>query len=139
MSPGVRASLAMLRPLACQAFFAGQPDVQVPHNCPLACQAFFAGQPDIQVFDVARVLGQLFGVGDGRVIFRASAAAIGAKHLRVPDQSGTRKGRVACTPWASGGARPPRRTIQDAFGQGRPASERPGLRAFRSSPGSPLQ
>ena len=45
----------------------------------------------LEVFDVARVLGQLFGNGDGRVIFRSAAAAIGIKHLRVPDQSGTRK------------------------------------------------
>lgn len=45
----------------------------------------------LEIFDVARVLGQLFGVGDGRVIFRAAAAAAGTKHLRVPDQGGTRK------------------------------------------------
>ena len=45
----------------------------------------------LEVFDVARALGQLFGVGDGRVIYRAAAAAVGAKHIRVPDQGGTRK------------------------------------------------
>ena len=54
-------------------------------------KAIAASSAALEVFDVARVLGQLFGVGDGRVIFRAAAAAIGAKHLRVPDQSGTRK------------------------------------------------
>ena len=43
------------------------------------------------VCDVARALGQLFGTGDGRVIYRAAAATVGAKHLRVPDQGGTRK------------------------------------------------
>lgn len=45
----------------------------------------------LEIFDIARILGQLFGVGDGRVIFRAAAAAVGAKHLRVPDQGGSRK------------------------------------------------
>lgn len=54
-------------------------------------KAIAASPAALEVFDVARVLGQLFGVGDGRVIFRASAAAVGARHLRVPDQSGTRK------------------------------------------------
>ena len=45
----------------------------------------------LEVFDVARALGQLCGTGDGRVIYRAAAATVGAKHLRVPDQGGTRK------------------------------------------------
>ncbi len=45
----------------------------------------------LEIFDVARVLASLFGIGSGRVIFRASAAAVGQKHLRVPEQGGTRK------------------------------------------------
>jgi hypothetical protein len=45
----------------------------------------------LEIFDVARVLASLFGVGDGRVVFRATADAIGAKRIRVPDQGGSRK------------------------------------------------
>ena len=45
----------------------------------------------VQIFDVARVMGSLFGVGDGRVILRSAADAIGEQRLRVPDQGGTRK------------------------------------------------
>ena len=45
----------------------------------------------VAIFDVARALGALFGVGDGRVILRATADAIGERRLRVPDQGGTRK------------------------------------------------
>ena len=45
----------------------------------------------IAIFDVSRAIGALFGVGDGRVILRATADAIGERRLRVPDQGGTRK------------------------------------------------
>ena len=44
-----------------------------------------------EIFDVGKVLGSLFGVGDGRVIYRAAADAIGARRFRVPDQGGSRK------------------------------------------------
>ena len=44
-----------------------------------------------ELFDVLRALVALFGVGDGRVVFRAAADAIGAKRFRVPDQGGARK------------------------------------------------
>ena len=40
---------------------------------------------------MARGLGSLFGVGDGRVILRSVADAIGEQRVRVPDQGGTRK------------------------------------------------
>ena len=43
------------------------------------------------IFDVSRALGALFGVGDGRVIYRSAAEAIGEKRFRVPDQGGSRK------------------------------------------------
>ena len=43
------------------------------------------------IFDVARVLNSLFGVGDGRVIYRATADMIGEKRFCVPDQGGSRK------------------------------------------------
>ena len=36
-------------------------------------------------------MGSLFGVGDGRVILRSAAEAIGERRYRVPDQGGTRK------------------------------------------------
>ena len=45
----------------------------------------------MEIFDVARVLGSLFGVGDGRVVLRAAADFIGERRSRVPDQGGTRK------------------------------------------------
>jgi len=45
----------------------------------------------VGIFDVARALGALFGVGDGRVIFRATAEAIGEQRFRVPDQGGSRE------------------------------------------------
>ena len=45
----------------------------------------------LEIFDIARVLGSLFGVGDGRVIYRATADQIGARPFRVPDQGGSRK------------------------------------------------
>ena len=45
----------------------------------------------VEIFDVARVLGSLFGVGDGRVVLRAAADFIGERRSRVPDQGGTRK------------------------------------------------
>ena len=41
--------------------------------------------------DVSRVIGSLFGVGDGRVILLSVAEAIGERRYRVPDQGGTRK------------------------------------------------
>ena len=44
-----------------------------------------------EVFEVALSLASLFGVGDGRVIYRAVADEIGEKCLRVPDQGGSRK------------------------------------------------
>lgn len=44
-----------------------------------------------EVFDVAARLSQLFGVGDGRVIFRSVAAELKEKHRRVLDQGGGRK------------------------------------------------
>ena len=45
----------------------------------------------VAIFDVSRVMGSLFGVGDGRVILRSVADAIGERRYRVPDQGGTRK------------------------------------------------
>ena len=44
-----------------------------------------------EVFDIARVMGTLFGIGDGRAIFRGCGAALDLSLLRVPDQGGTRK------------------------------------------------
>ena len=44
-----------------------------------------------EVFDIARVMGTLFGIGDGRAIFRGCGAALDLALLRVPDQGGTRK------------------------------------------------
>ena len=43
------------------------------------------------MFDVSRVMGSLFGIGDGRVILRSAAEAIGERRYSVPDQGGTRK------------------------------------------------
>ena len=45
----------------------------------------------VAIFDLSRVIGSLFGVGDGRVILRSAADAIGERRFRVPDQGGTRK------------------------------------------------
>ena len=45
----------------------------------------------VAIVDVSRVMGSLFGVGDGRVILRSAAEAIGERRYRVPDQCGTRK------------------------------------------------
>ena len=56
-----------------------------------ATKAIADNRAALEMFDVARALGQLFGTGDGRVIYRAAAAAVGAQHIRVPDQGGTRK------------------------------------------------
>ena len=36
-------------------------------------------------------MDSLFGVGDGRVIYRSAAEVIGEKRFRVPDQGGSRK------------------------------------------------
>ena len=69
-------------------------------NCPfggcigpptLQTKAISDSAAALEIFDVARVMGQLLGTGDGRVIFRAAASVVGSKHLRVPDQGGTRK------------------------------------------------
>ena len=45
----------------------------------------------MEIFDIARVMGALFGTRDGRVMLRATQDLIGQKRLRVPDQGGTRK------------------------------------------------
>jgi hypothetical protein len=45
----------------------------------------------MEVFEVARVVGSLFGVGDGRAIFRATADLLKEPRLPVPDQGGSRK------------------------------------------------
>jgi len=44
-----------------------------------------------EVLEVARGLGALFASGDGRAIFRATQAALGAPQRAMPDQGGTRK------------------------------------------------
>ena len=45
----------------------------------------------VEIFDVARVMGSLFGVGSGRVILRGVAAELGACVRRVATLCGTRK------------------------------------------------
>ena len=47
-----------------------------------------------EIFDVGRALGQLFGTGDGRALYRSAMASLGnASTFRVglPDQGGSRK------------------------------------------------
>ena len=44
-----------------------------------------------EIFEVAKSLGALFGVGDGRVILRGAADQIGERRSRVPNQGGSRK------------------------------------------------
>ena len=48
-------------------------------------------RPAQEVFDVAKVMGSLFGVGDGRVLLRATCDLLGHRPVRVPDQGGGRK------------------------------------------------
>ena len=62
------------------------------HRIDLAATKAVAQVPAaIEIFDVARALSALFGVGDGRVLLRATADAIGERQRTVPDQGGTRK------------------------------------------------
>ena len=56
-----------------------------------ASKAIEACPAAVEIFDIARVMGALFGTGDGRVMLRATQDLIGQKRLRVPDQGGTRK------------------------------------------------
>ena len=45
----------------------------------------------LEIFDIARVAQSLFGVGDGRVIYRGVAEILGTSFKRIPDQGSSRK------------------------------------------------
>ncbi len=53
-------------------------------------KAFARSKAATELCNVARALNALFGVGDGRLLLRATATSIGAPVRRFPDQGGTR-------------------------------------------------
>ena len=67
-------------------------DWELFHRIDIAVSKAIEVTPEaMSIFDISRVMGSLFGVGDGRVILRSTADAIGERRYRVTDQDGTRK------------------------------------------------
>ena len=81
-APGVPAGAQVLIPTDWGLF----------HRIDIAVKHAMGKHPAVkEVLDVARAMGGLFGVGDGRVVLRSAAQLLGDVAKVTPDQSGTRK------------------------------------------------